>query len=102
MEIAEMLPKETILNAIRDMPEKKLSIEALLDRILFLYNIEEGVAQSLRGAAKTANGLPVGYQNWSKEGQAFYHDMKEAFEQVELHRQGKLRLPTFDEMMAEL
>ena len=41
-------------------------------------------------------------RKWTKEQQQFYEDLKASFEEMELHRQGKIQLQTADEMIKEL
>ena len=42
------------------------------------------------------------YKNLSKEQQEFVDDLKGALHEVELHQQGEIELPTFEDMINEL
>ena len=64
MLIADVVPKETILNAIREMPETRLSMDALFDRIIYLYKIEAGLAQSLRGEGNSIENVRENMKSW--------------------------------------
>ena len=53
MVATDLISKEAVLKSINDMPDK-ISIEELFDRIIYLYKIEMGLAQSQLG-----QGVPI-------------------------------------------
>ena len=67
MLIADFVPKETILNAIREMPESSLSMDDLFNRIIYLFKIEAGMAQSMRGEGQSIENVRENMKSWRLE-----------------------------------
>lgn len=80
-----------MLQLVLDVQEDRLSV--LLEMLKELDYVRIVKPARLATAPK-----PV----WTPEQQVMYDDLKEAFEQMELHRQGKIKLKTADELYQEL
>ena len=60
-----MISKETILKALGEMPEQ-INVEALLQRIILLQKIENGLAQSDSRNVISTEDLKKEILKWSK------------------------------------
>ncbi len=64
-----------------------------LSELLSKFDFVEIVKPAKKGPAE---------KKWTKAEQRFYDELKDSFEQMELHRQGKIKLKTADELIQEL
>ncbi len=63
----DLISKEAVLTALRDMPER-ISVEELFDKIIYLYKIETGLAQSARREGISFEELQQKRKSWRKRG----------------------------------
>ncbi len=54
---SELISKEAVLKSISEIPADRVSIEELFDRIIYLYKIEMGLAQSQRGEGASIEAI---------------------------------------------
>jgi predicted transcriptional regulator len=59
------MSKDTILAAVNAMPDE-VEIEVLLERLVFMAKVEEGLQQSHNGQVKTHDEVKKLAQAWSK------------------------------------
>jgi predicted transcriptional regulator len=59
-----MLTKEKVIDSMRDFPGE-FSIDELVDRLVFIQKIEEGVVQGERGEVMTTEELKRKLSRWS-------------------------------------
>ena len=76
---------------------------------LILENVEpsdmpvfKALAKSLHIKMRKQDVLKKSKRKLTKEQQEFVDDLKQSLHEVELHQQGKIKLPTFQEMLNEL
>ncbi len=60
-----MISKEKLLKSLEEMPEK-INIDDLLDKILLMQKIEEGILQSERGQVISHDSLKNEMTQWFK------------------------------------
>lgn len=65
MNVQDFVSKEVVLTAIKEMPEQ-IPIEELFDKIIYLYKIEVGLAQSKRGEGISLEEMRKKVQTWRK------------------------------------
>jgi len=65
-----MISKEKLLKSLEEMPEQ-INVDDLLDRVLLMQNIEEGLLQSEQGQITSHESLKTEMAQWFKSiGQA--------------------------------
>ena len=76
---------------------------------LVLENVEPShvpvfreMAKSLHIKMRKQDVVKQSKRKLTKEQQEFVDDLKQSLHEVELHQQGKIKLPTFQEMLNEL
>jgi hypothetical protein len=81
-------------------------LSELLDNFDFVEIVKSEILIAKKSEKPTKilkNGaLDAKKKQWTKAQLDFYDAVKEGLEEVELHRQGKIKLPTFEEMLNEL
>lgn len=87
---------EHILIKIKDKNKTELLIE-VLSKFDFL-EIETNINTNKEGVRKKK----APEKAFTTEQQKFIHGLKQAFNEVELHQKGKLKLKTFDDFIKEL
>ena len=60
-----MISKEKLLKSLEEMPEK-INIDELLDKILFIQKVEEGLAQSTQGHVSSHESVKNEMRQWFK------------------------------------
>jgi len=63
----DFISKDAVLTALRDLPER-ISMEELFDKIIYIYKIETGLAQSVRGEGISFEELQQKRKSWRKRG----------------------------------
>ena len=66
MSARDSISKEAVLKSISEMPDK-VSMEELFDRIIYLFKIEEGLAQSKRGEGTPIDQVREKMKTWRNE-----------------------------------
>ena len=59
------MSKDTILAAVNAMPDE-IELEPLLERLIFMAKVEEGIRQSERGQTVSHEDVKKLAQTWSK------------------------------------
>ena len=59
------MSKDTILAAVNAMPDE-IELEPLLERLIFMAKVEEGIRQSERGETTSHEDVKKLTQTWSK------------------------------------
>lgn len=57
------MTKQAVLEAIRTLPEK-FDLDALVERLIFIEKVEEGLAQLDRGESKTQEEVEQLVKSW--------------------------------------
>ena len=60
-----MISKEKLLKSLESMPEQ-INVDELLDRVLFIQKIEEGLLQSEQGQVTSHESLKNEMAQWFK------------------------------------
>jgi hypothetical protein len=71
------------------------------DEIVEEYGLEE-IEKLLKDFIKSKEDKFYKNTSKTKEQQEFIDDLKQSLHEVELYQQGKIKLPTFQEMLNEL
>ncbi|TAK46519.1 MAG: hypothetical protein EPO28_02350 [Saprospiraceae bacterium] len=58
-----MLTRETVLEQIKAMPET-FSIDELMEKLLFIYNVETGLEQSKKNQVTPHKEIKEKYKKW--------------------------------------
>lgn len=58
-----MLSRENVIRHIKAMPEN-FSIDELMEKLLFIYNVETGLGQSGKGKVKPHEEVKKKYKKW--------------------------------------
>lgn len=58
-----MLSRDTVIQQIKSMPEN-FSIDELMDKLLFIYNVEMGMEQSRKNQVKPHEEIKKKYKKW--------------------------------------
>ncbi len=58
-----MLTRENVIKHIKTMPEN-FSIDELMDKLLFIYNVETGMEQSRKGKVIPHEVVKKKYKKW--------------------------------------
>lgn len=58
-----MLSREDVIKYIKAMPES-FSIDELMEKLLFIYNVESGLEQSRKGQVKPHAEIKKKYKKW--------------------------------------
>lgn len=58
-----MLTRENVIQHIKTMPEN-FSIDELMEKLLFIYNVETGLEQSRNGKVKPHAEIKEKYKKW--------------------------------------
>ena len=66
MSARDLISKESVLKSIGEMPDK-VSMDELFDRIIYLFKIEEGLAQSKRGEGTPIEHVREKIKTWRPE-----------------------------------
>lgn len=66
MSARDTISKASILKSIGEMPDE-ISMEELFDRIIYLFKIETGLAQSRRGEGNTIEQVRENMKKWRRE-----------------------------------
>lgn len=66
MHLQDYVSKEAVLIAIQEMPDR-IPIDELFDKIIYLYKIEVGLAQSKRGEGISIEEFREKIKTWRKE-----------------------------------
>lgn len=66
MSARDSISKESVLRSINEMPDR-VSMEELFDRIIYLFKIEEGLAQSKRGEGTPIDQVREKVKTWRNE-----------------------------------
>ncbi len=85
--------KMTTLTINIDNKKTEKAIKAILDMLNVEYRIDRDVNKSTGGD----EGLPL-----NKREQAMYGRLKKSFQQIDLHREGKIELPDARNLLDEL
>lgn len=64
---SELISKDAVLRSISEIPAERVSIEELFDRIIYLYKIEIGLAQSHRGEGASIEAIREKMKSWKRE-----------------------------------
>ena len=59
----DLISKEAVIKSISEMPDR-VSIEALFDKIIYLYKIETGLAQSQRAEGASMEEIRKKVKSW--------------------------------------
>ncbi|MBV6440444.1 MAG: hypothetical protein DYG98_13490 [Haliscomenobacteraceae bacterium CHB4] len=66
MSVLDSISKEAVIKSIGEMPDR-VSMEELFDRIIYLFKIEEGLAQSKRGEGAPIDQVREKMKAWRNE-----------------------------------
>lgn len=58
-----MLTRENVIQHIKTMPES-FSIDELMDKLLFIYNVETGLEQSRKNQVTPHDKIKKKYKKW--------------------------------------
>lgn len=58
-----MLSRESVIQHIMTLPEN-FSIDELMEKLLFIYNVESGLEQSRNGQVKPHEEVKKKYKKW--------------------------------------
>ena len=71
------------------------------DEIVKEFGLEE-IEKLLKDFIKSKENISYKNTSKTKEQQDFIDDLKQSLHEVELHQQGKIKLPTWQELLKEL
>ncbi len=60
-----MVTKERVLESLKDLPDE-FSIDELVERLIFIQQVENGLAQAERGEVLTTEEMKAKLSRWSK------------------------------------
>lgn len=60
-----MITKANVLESLKDIPEE-FSLDELIDKLIFIQKVEEGLAQSNRGEVHTEEEAKAMLKKWSE------------------------------------
>ena len=66
MTATDLISKKAVLKSIEEMPDK-VSMEELFDKIIYLYKVETGLAQSGRSEGETLEIIREKAKKWGSE-----------------------------------
>lgn len=66
MNTTDLISKEAILKSFKNLPER-VSIEEVFDKIIYLYKVEVGLAQSIRSEGETLENFREKVKTWESK-----------------------------------
>ena len=84
---------------IDDYVTEKIGIDAIMEKIQNRLLLEK---QKLLAEDEEKKSKSKPKRKITKKQQEFVDNLKQALKEVELHQQGKIKLPTWQELLAEL